>query len=281
MKTQFGVIGHKGKIGSTLVRRANFVPVNVDLVFPDTMWLRLKKYTPAWENIDVFVNCAGMSSIDECEVHYHKAVDLNVTGLKNLHLQFGSRILNLGSEQIYRGGIIAPKETTSPSPINMYGLTKAAAEGVSNAFDGKTIRLSRTISVRDSDVAEYLNQVELGKPIYVPVYMTRNYITRLQAEKGITYFAHHYDELPHIVNYGNLQRVSYFKLMRELIKALGLDSDLVKMKFLPDRNKTKRPLLSGLNVTLAKSHGFPMFNLSDTVSELKDEYESLRGNPGL
>ncbi len=261
-KLQFGVIG-KGKLGSILMDRAEFVSINGDVTQPGTLSGHYR----------VVVNCAAISSIDKCQDNHATAVKVNAMGLKNLHEHYGADVLNLGSEQIYPSRLFMPTETTVPSPVNNYGITKVGAEAISNAFMGKTIRLSRSVSVHDPDISEYLNKLKFGEQIHVPIYMMRSYLTRSQVVDGIEFFAHHFDALPHIVNYGATTRFTYYKLVRDLAKVVGLNYRLVKPKWLPDTNLTPRPYFSGLDVSLAKSLGFPMYTPADTVSKLKEEYE--------
>lgn len=264
---KYGVVGYKGKIGSLLVQRADFVPMGCDIT-------NVADLVAYHEQFDVIVNCAAISSIDECEGDYQKAINVNVHGISNLHRVFGKRVLNISSDHIFNGrSWMLPKENTTPSPINSYGLTKFASEGVSQAFGGKTIRLSRTVSAEDIDIKGHLLGLSSGFEESVPDFFSRNYLHREMAAAGIAYMVHHWDDMPEVVNYAGTDNVTMFSFIKMVAMEVGIDVSKLKKRSTYLDNLVPRPRKGGLNISLARSLGFPMFNISDTVAKVCEEYE--------
>lgn len=269
MKRIIGVTGYKGKIGSLLMRRANFVKLDCDITEIGEIASALHK-TP----VDIIVNCAALSGVDYCESHPVEAFKVNVRGLSNLHDIFGKDILNISSDQVFSGDAWWPlSENKTPKPINTYGYTKLAAEGITEFCGGKTIRLSRSVSLQDADIAKTLELLELGHPAPVPDFFYRNYLHREFVADGIEYMANNWETMPNKINYGGIENWNMFIFTQQLVKALGFDPQVVT----PRRDYTvgshaPRPKKGGLSIKLATSLGFPMKSVLDTVSKLVEDY---------
>ena len=267
MKRMYGVTGYKGKLGSLLLKRPNFVFIDCDVTDLESV----KRGIGYKEELDLIVNCAAMSGIEECELNPKKAFDVNVRGLVNLHRVFGSRVLNISTDQVFSGNHFGflPTERTTPCPVNNYGFTKWGAEINSKDDKGKTIRLSRTVSVNDRDIHDYIWELASVERISVPTFFKRNYLHKDFAVDGIEYFARNYDDMPEIVNYGGLNNVSMYDFIHDF--ADELEKELVTKNKVYDDKMTPRPKKGGFNVSLAQSLGFPMFTIADTVSRLREE----------
>lgn len=275
MKKIYGVIGSTGKLGSLLVQRPDFVKLDVDIRSVSSLH-GLRMYLDGnYNGLDVIVNCAAISSIDECEGNYEKAIKVNVHGLSNLHKVFGDRVLNISTDHVFNGrNWLLPREGTTPAPINSYGLTKFASEGVSQVFGGKTIRLSRTVSHLDPDLNQYLHFLEAQEQVTVPDFFSRNYIHREYAVMGIEYMVRHWDDMPSVVNYAGTENVTMYSFVKMLAMEANFRPQDVLKRNKYDDSLVPRPRKGGLNVSLAKSLGFPMFNVSDTVSKVVEDYFS-------
>lgn len=260
--TIYGVVG-KGKLGSLLLERSGFVYLPGDITS-----LNQVKQMRAWNpQVDVVVNCAALSSVDACERDPHQASESNVRGTMNLLEVFGSRVLTISTDQVFGGGWILPKENTDYSPINVYGMTKAVAENLTKSAGAVTLRLSRTVDLRDPDMGTIADHLREHRDIAVPTFFYRNYLTRSQAVDGIEYAARHFNELPGVVNYGGLDNISMYELVRRVFqKYLPLHSLRKQTKY--DSTLTPRPKRGGFNVSLAKKLGFPMHNIDEVVASV-------------
>lgn len=257
-----------GKLGSLLGKRPNFAFLDCDITNPASIEMALKLFEIRWGKPDLIVNCAGLTSIDECEKDETKAYALNVRGLSNLHGIFGNRVLHISSDQVFSGKyFLAPTESTKPKPINYYGYSKWGSEQVSEVMGGKIIRLSRTIDIKDHDLWSYITHLEHKRIIEVPSFLWRNYLTRSQAVQGIEYFATHYDSMPQIVNYGGEANVSMYTLVQEISRKLGLNVSNVLPRTKDISSEIPRPHWGGYKVGLASRLGFPMYNLREVIGE--------------
>ena len=263
---KYGIVGYRGKLGRLLLERPNFVFLDCDIT--DIASIE-RQFPDGTTELDLIVNCAAISSIDECESDYKRAIKVNVHGLYNLHRVFGKRVLNISSDQVFSGNSwLLPSETTFRNPVNNYGFTKLGAEDISRMWGGKTLRLSRSVSMSDPDMASYEEYLSRGEQIEVPTFLKRNYLHRTQAVDGIEFFVNNYDNMPSVVNYGSLDNVSNFTLLKSYAAAKDQDGVLPRRFVMPG---SPRPLKGGFRVSLAKKLGFPMYKLSDTVSRLVEE----------
>lgn len=270
---RYGVIGYKGKIGSLLVSRPDFVPVDCDITDKNSILEGVYAAFGEEQDYDVIVNCAALSGIDDCEKDVNTAFKVNVVGVSNLHEVFGDRFVNLGTDQVFGGNLIfAPKEESAQSPVNIYGMTKAAAEGLGV---GKTIRLSRTVSFGDQDIADYLGSLSAGYRTEIPHLFLRNFLTRSQAVDGIEFFVQNFDSMPAIVNYGSSRRFRMTDIVVGMCKALELDTDLISLRRKNVETFTPRPVHGGFSTRLAKKLGFPMYTPDLVIYDL---LEKLDGN---
>lgn len=267
---KIGVTGYKGKIGSTLVSRANFVPIDCDITNLDSVKM-------AGGDFDIVVNCAAIASVDKCQTDYSKAIQTNVRGLENLHREYGSRVLNIGSDHVFDGKFhwMLPTERSATLPQNNYGFTKVGAEAVSYINNGKTIRSSRTVSVFDTDIRGYLEDILNGRQILVPDFIYRSYIHVDHFVDGIEYFCRNWDSIKYpIVNYACSTSTNFYQLVKMLVSAIGEDSSLVLPRDYELDGQTARPFYGGVSTKLSKTLGFPKITMTDTVSKLVDEYKN-------
>lgn len=260
--TIYGVVGN-GKLGRLLLERPNFIFIDCDITNPSSI-------KENFVEVDVLVNCAGISSIDRCEDNQKLATEVNVRGNFYLHDVYGNKVLTISSDYVFpgSGSVEEPKEDSLLSPVNHYGWTKVGAEAVSRVNGGKVIRLSRSVSIEDDDIARWLMALYRGEEIYVPSFFSRNYLTRKQAVDGLEFFVRNFSSMPDTVHYGSVDTVSMYAFMQFVAFEFGLDKRLVVENKEYNPNMTPRPLKGGFNTGLAKSLGFPMYYVWDVAKQL-------------
>lgn len=83
-------------------------------------------------DMDVIVNCAAMTHVDECETERHLAKVVNAdapAAIVRAAEQSGTRLIHLSTDYVFRGDQTTPySESDTPDPISWYGETKLAAE---------------------------------------------------------------------------------------------------------------------------------------------------------
>ena len=84
--------------------------------------------------IDVVINCAAFTAVDQAEDHPDVAEKLNsvaIDALCKLSKNFGFRLIHFSTDYVFDGKSYEPyKESDYLSPIGVYGQTKAKGEAV-------------------------------------------------------------------------------------------------------------------------------------------------------
>ena len=135
---RFLVTGVGGQLGYDVVKELRergekeiLAPTSkeLDITNREEVLNYVKKYKP-----DVIIHCAAWTKVDQAEQEKDRCFKVNVEGTKNLtdaSLEIGSKILYMSTDYIFDGkkeGLY--KETDTPNPQNIYGLTKYLGEEV-------------------------------------------------------------------------------------------------------------------------------------------------------
>ncbi|MGH3704450.1 MAG: dTDP-4-dehydrorhamnose reductase [Agromyces sp.] len=83
-------------------------------------------------DIDVIINAAAYTRVDDAETHEDAAYAVNATGARNLAAaaaRSGARMVQLSTDYVFDGSAASPYREDAPlNPISAYGRTKAAGE---------------------------------------------------------------------------------------------------------------------------------------------------------
>jgi dTDP-4-dehydrorhamnose reductase len=86
----------------------------------------------AVREVDVVINAAAYTAVDDAESHEHDAYAINATGAGNLaraSADAGARFVQVSTDYVFRGDATAPYPEDAPiDPLGAYGRTKAAGE---------------------------------------------------------------------------------------------------------------------------------------------------------
>lgn len=268
---KIGVTGHRGRIGSRLVA-LGAVPLEFDVTDREAVGRELSAKNP-----DIVVHTASISSIARCEDDLELAIQVNMWGTNNVCRAAGDgRVIYLSTEQVFDGVKGNYSEIDEPNPLNDYGKTKLAAEGVANQLYGaKVIRLSRGVS-RESgkDIDNYINDLRKGREIHVPSFIRRSYSHLDFLAEAVWYFAHNFESMPSLLHLGGMNPSAFHDFMFFMAEELGLDTDRV----IPRHTQIKdhaRPFNCGFDTSLAESVGVPIYPIFNTIEKLAEEYEKL------
>lgn len=267
---KIAVSGSKGKLGSRLVA-LGAVPLTSDILDQDSLRRELVASKP-----NVVIHAAGISSIERCEKDLEAAILVNTRGSASLFEAVADevgegRCILLSSEQVFDGKQGLYVETDEPNPINDYGRTKFAAEGLSELYGNKTIRLSRCVGVDETDISEYLSELSEKRPIRVPDFIFRSYAHLDHIAQGIWHFANHFDTMPELLHLGGSVSISFFSFMKFLAQELELPP-LVSPRT-QELELSQRPYKCGFNVSLAQQIGVPIFTPYQAIDRIKTEWK--------
>jgi dTDP-4-dehydrorhamnose reductase len=130
------VTGSKGQLGSSLQSLENKFS-DYNLLFTDIEELDLVNYAEV-ENyitahkINVVINCAAYTNVDQAEVEYLIADTINNLAVENLARiakKFHLKLIHISTDYVFDGNSLEPyTESDKPNPKTVYGLTKMKGE---------------------------------------------------------------------------------------------------------------------------------------------------------
>ena len=150
--TKILVIGANGQLGQCFQYWApdftNFKFFFKDL--PELNILNHKQLEDYFQSttLDIVINCAAYTAVDEAENHSEEAKKLNsdaVNALCKFSKNYGFKLIHFSTDYVFDGTASKPyKESEYLNPIGVYGQTKADGEAVmrSPGIDGWIIRTS-------------------------------------------------------------------------------------------------------------------------------------------
>lgn len=127
------VVGADGQLGRCFkkLKEKEWIFANkeqVDITNIDSIWKYVEEY-----QINIIINCAAYTNVDEAENNYDKAHSINAIGAENLAnvmRDVDGWLFHISTDYVF-GNDVKPKpltETDSVSPSNTYGSTKLCGE---------------------------------------------------------------------------------------------------------------------------------------------------------
>lgn len=150
--TKILVIGANGQLGQSFQYWAPHSP-NFKFSFKDLPELNLLDHDQLEQyykstSIDVVINCAAYTAVDQAEDQPENAQELNVAAINilcELSKEFGFKLIHFSTDYVFDGSVHSPYGEDDPlSPLGVYGRTKAAGEAAmqTTGIDGWIIRTS-------------------------------------------------------------------------------------------------------------------------------------------
>jgi len=98
----------------------------------------------AMTGVDLVVNCAAYTKVDQAEEDSDEAMAANALGPKVLAMackDVGARLIHLSTDYVFRGDATTPYPEESPrDPVSVYGTSKAAGEeGVLDLYPERSV----------------------------------------------------------------------------------------------------------------------------------------------
>lgn len=105
-----------------------FSSESINIVEKKSIYSTLNQVQP----IDFVVNCAAFTAVDDCEAHPKKSMAVNAKGpmfLAKFCSDYNIPLVHLSSDYVFNGKSNLPyTETSSTSPLNVYGRSKLKGE---------------------------------------------------------------------------------------------------------------------------------------------------------
>lgn len=228
------VTGSEGQLGISLNQISN--RYNYNFYFRNknqldvTDSVALEKYIKS-KNIELIVNCAAFTDVQNAEVNQKLAYDINSEAPKNLAnlcLKLNLQLIHISSDFVFDGHKNFPyREDDIANPLNKYGYTKLKGEQnilKYNLNRSLIIRTSWVYSVKKSNfVNKILEKIMIGKPFSVvsdEVGSPTNAIDLAEAIlEIIPKIKNKKTEIYHFSNLGTCSRFELALKIKELLKS--------------------------------------------------------------
>jgi nucleoside-diphosphate-sugar epimerase len=287
MKKRVLVTGSEGNVGSELVPyleslghevlcldilqkyRDNYILCDIlNLADAET---EIAKFKP-----EVVFHMAAMVSRITCEKSVSTAVSINMTGTSNiiqLCKRYNAKLINFSTSEVYGNQNISLDEDITPTPNNIYGITKLWAEELV-AYEGKHNGLNY-INVRPfmmysehenmgenrSAMIRFAEAVVTGTPFEVHKGAQRSWLHMSDAV-AIYERLMHLDG-NHLINIGNSDFIDIEVMAKFMCDYTNQDHSLIQLKELPNK------------MTLTKVASF------DTLKQLTDYTPQVDQRDGM
>ena len=268
---KIGITGFRGRLGSYLLSHYdNFVALDCDVTKPDEVENCIGK-----SGVDVVVHLAAKSNVDWCEKkeNHTETANVNLRGAFNVCLaaeKVRADVLLLSSDHVFSGKWGRYKEKDKPSPVNFYGMSKMAAEGLQQVFDN--LKVVRTSYFFDQErLKDNMFNVMNRLLIYnqYPTFISRSFMYLPHLADSLTYYLYHINKMPKILHISGYHCVSWYEFMKYWCEVNKIDP-----KFIIARNEdlngdfAPRPRKAGLNVSLSRKLGFPQFSYIQGILQM-------------
>lgn len=263
---KIAVTGSEGRLGSWLVNKYGFTPLNCDITKPEEVKHFIKSIAP-----DVIIHTAAMTNVTQCEENPKEAFTVNVEGTKNIVDNFTKGLLiYISTVHIFAGDAAFPySEKSKPSPVNKYGWTKWTGEEIARFGSHQTI-VVRTSKLFDlAYLAPGIKLLQEEKTQDYPTFITRSFIYVPHFIDGLMKLIDLRETAPKTVNIAGSFTFSYYTFWGFVAMDLGYDSSYTLPRTF-DNGDLARPRRGGLSIELAKSMGLPIYSAVDGLRAIKE-----------
>ena len=254
-----------GNLRNELLARG-CVPLACDITDAEATEKEIKTVSP-----DVIIHCAAMTDVDACEEHPKTAFDVNVVGTSNVASVFDGEFIYISTDHVFSGKkYFLSSEKHSPSPVNAYGFTKWSGEIVANVGICKTY-VVRTSKLFTREMLQYdlYNLQEYSD-------MTREYTGLIK--RSFLWLPHFAEALmeyvklgnkPDILNLAGTESMSYYRFWQKIAKKFSIPEDRITERKHKLKGVVDRPFRGGLNVSLAKKLGLPLYSADEGIHAMR------------
>jgi dTDP-4-dehydrorhamnose reductase len=255
------IIGSTGFLGQHLARKApgTFEVFEADLAtLPVDRGVRIDITSAASVNAafestqpDAAILLAAMSDIDQCELRPELAEAVNVCGAAHVVAacrRTGARLIFTSSAAVFDGTRHGYRESDSPTPVSVYGRTKARAEQlISTELPSAVIlRLALVVGFAEGTgtnamLNRFAAKLRAGEPVLLPDFEYRNPIDAATLS-GVMLELLAGAGAAGIFHLGAADAISRFELGVRLAKRLGYSTQLVEPQIEPLPGRAPRGL---------------------------------------
>jgi len=173
------LLGYKGLLGNALSRILTESGIDFDRYdYPEIDAASSNPLSSITKNSYThLINCIAYTNVNRAEIDYKESLLINSSFLRDLSCfcnDNGTLVVNISSSYIFSGLKDTDyKETDSPDPLNMYGISKYAGEMILKQYS-KNYLIIRTADLfgksgigKKSIVDRFIEMLKAGSDIYV------------------------------------------------------------------------------------------------------------------
>ena len=272
------VTGANGQLGRELMRQlpqAGFEVFGYDLpevnIADEESFDLLKN-----QDFDIIINAAGWTDVDAAETPEGraKAWQANCIGpanLVNFARQKDATLVHISSEYVFDGTVSEHNETETPTPLGVYGQSKAGGDATVSAYpkhyivrtswivgDGKNF-IDTMASLADRNETPHVVGDQRGRITFTDDLVAGIiHLLNSNAPFGIYNLS------------GDGDPMSWADIARTVFECLGHSADEIReittAEYFLDRNAAPRPLDSSLDLSKIKATGFTPEHFREKIS---------------
>jgi len=197
---------------------------------------------------------------------------VNAWGINNLVGVYSGKVIYISTDHVFNGNKFFGNgylEKHAPNPVNDYGRTKAAGELVSQAGKAETkiIRTSKLFNLKVRKQLEFIKKI--GTPMVFSNILKRSFLHVDHFAEGIQFVVDNWDKIPSLLNISGTDIMTHYMFYCAIGNHLGINPNLIKSRNrYINGEQAPRPRRCGLNVSLAKSLGVPLYSAHEGIKLL-------------
>ena len=280
------VVGVNGMLGNSIARafpgevkgtynsifiESNFNDVKLDITNNEEVLSVVKSVSP-----DIVFNCAAMTNVDSCEENRHAAEKIHVDGTRHLSeacSRVGAKFVHISTDFVFDGKNGNYSESDRAVPINIYGKTKLAGEGVLGEDDLliRTCIFGINVENKKSMVEWIVHELENGRPInvfndsfFTPIYT--GHLANIMLEMCRK-------EMKGLYHVASAERIDKYAFALAVADIFGLDKNLISPSSIKDfHRKAPRPVDTSLRCSKVLSHGIRLNDFKEELKMMKNDW---------
>ena len=275
------VIGASGQLGTAineLLDRREVEVLNTDLEEVDVTEAESVLNFGEMNRPDVIINCAGLTSVTECEENVEKAYKVNAVGARNVSIvarRIGAKLVHLSTDDVFDGMSETPYgEFEMPTPRSTYGKSKFAGERFVKDFAERYFIIrSNWIYGRGSNfIKDLLNLAKEKKTIQISEKAFGSPTSAKELARFIIFLMQSSEYgVYHATCEGSCSR---FEFAKEIVRLAGLSVELQAVDSKEDELTVQRPaytILDNLMLRLLENYQLPHWKeaLADYMNTFK------------
>jgi dTDP-4-dehydrorhamnose reductase len=230
---------------------------------------------------------SALTNVDYCESHAEETHERNVVQLERVAgwcERAGVPLVFFSTDYLFDGAAGPYAEDAAPHPLNVYGRSKLAGEGIVGRLPRHAVlRITNVFDIgfdRKNFLIRVLDHLRERKPLVVPSdqLATPTYATWLATQtvdlidRGLLCAA----GAPGVLNLGCDEMVSRVEFATRVAALLGADPSIVSGRTTAElKQAAPRPLLGGLrNHRLKRLLGVPAIRFDDALRDLAPRLEA-------